>query len=185
MCHQSPSSSLFLVLKFGTLKTIMSNYFQEIFNSHVSASAGVADAATENIWNNMKISGTTWRLACSRQLRCVAQLCPVIGVMKPSGGISTWKRPFLPRGKISRPGRLVKALGYHTMQPNAFPDMHCTMLVKKPIRRPTRILIPRLQKSTALLTSLLERTLMLLVANRWRMMQGRCQWAKSQNRRPD
>ena len=34
----------------------MSNYFQEVFNSHVSASAGVADAATEDIWNNIKIS---------------------------------------------------------------------------------------------------------------------------------
>ena len=38
---------------------------------------------------------------------------------------------MLPRGKISRPGRLVKALGHHTKQPNAFPDMHCTMLVNK------------------------------------------------------
>ena len=77
-----------------------------------------------------------------------------------------WKRPLLPRGKISRPGRLVKALGHHTKQPNAFPDIHCTMLVKKPTRRPTRILIRSLQKSTALLTSLLETTLMLLVAYR-------------------
>ena len=52
----------------------MSNYFQEIFNSYVSASAAVADAATENIWNNIKtgllktteVCGTTrpnhWRL---------------------------------------------------------------------------------------------------------------------------
>ena len=52
----------------------MSNYFQEVFNSHVSASAAVADAATENIWNNIKtgllktteVCGTTrpnhWRL---------------------------------------------------------------------------------------------------------------------------
>ena len=31
----------------------MSNYFQ-VFNSHVSGSVGVADAATEDIWNNMK-----------------------------------------------------------------------------------------------------------------------------------
>ena len=31
-----------------------SSYFQEVFNSHVSASAGVADAASENIWNNIK-----------------------------------------------------------------------------------------------------------------------------------
>ena len=70
------------------------------------------------------------------------------------------------RGKISRPGRLVKALGHHTMQPNAFPDMHCTMLVKKPTRKPTRILTPSLQKSTALLTNLEERTLLLVVTNR-------------------
>ena len=32
----------------------MSNHFQEVFNLHVSMSAGVADAATEDIWNNVK-----------------------------------------------------------------------------------------------------------------------------------
>ena len=81
--------------------------------------------------------------------------------------MSTWKRPLLPRGKISRPGRLVKALGHHTMQPNAFPDMHCTMLFKiKPTRSPTRMLTPSLQKSTTLLTSLEERTLLFVVADR-------------------
>ena len=53
MCHQNPSSSSSLALKFGTFKTIMSNYFQ-VFNSHVSESAGVADVATEDIWNNIK-----------------------------------------------------------------------------------------------------------------------------------
>ena len=31
-----------------------SNHFQEVFDLHVSASAGVADAATEDIWNNIK-----------------------------------------------------------------------------------------------------------------------------------
>ena len=81
------------------------------------------------------------------------------------GGMNTWKRPLLPSGQLSRPGRLVKALGHHTMQPNKMPDMQCTMLVKKPTRRSTRILTPSLQKSTALLTSLEERTLMLLVTN--------------------
>ena len=70
------------------------------------------------------------------------------------------------------------------MQPKEMPDMQCTMLVKKPTRRSTRILTPSLQKSTALLTSLEERTLMLLVTNLWRMMQERCQWAKTQSRRP-
>ena len=31
-----------------------SNHFQEVFNLHVSTSAGVADEATEDIWNNIK-----------------------------------------------------------------------------------------------------------------------------------
>ena len=61
--------------------------------------------------------------------------------------------------------RLVKALGHYKMQPNEMPDMQCTMLVKKLTRRSTRILTPCLQKSTALLISLEERTLMLLVTN--------------------
>ena len=74
-------------------------------------------------------------------------------------------RPLLPSGQLSRPGRLVKALGHHTMQPNKMPDMQCTMLVKKPTRKSTRILTPSPQKYTALLTSLEERTLMLLVTN--------------------
>ena len=72
----------------------------------------------------LRISGTTSRLACSRQLRSVAQVGPIIGVLKPGGGISMWKRPLLPRGKLSRPGRLVKALGHHTMQPNAMRHAH-------------------------------------------------------------
>ena len=46
-----------------------SNHFQEVFNLHVSTSAGVADGATEDIWNNIKtgllktteeVCGTTW-----------------------------------------------------------------------------------------------------------------------------
>ena len=60
---------------------------------------------------------------------------------------------------------LTPALGHHKMQPNALPDMQCTLLIKKPTRRPMKILTPSLQKSTALLTSLEERTLLLVVAN--------------------
>ena len=136
-----------------------SNYFQDIFNLHVSMSADVADGATEYIWNNIN----TGLLKTTEEV--VAQLGPTIGLVKPGGGMNTWKRPLLPSGKLSRPGRLVKALGHHTMQPNEMPDMQCTMLVKKPTRRSTRILIPSLQKSTDLLTSLEERMLMLLVTN--------------------
>ena len=119
----------------------------------------------------LRISGTTSRLDCSRQLRrCLAQLGPTIGVVKPRGGMNTWQRPLLPSGKRSRPGRLVKALGHQTMQPNKMPDMQCTMIIKKLTRRSTRILTPSLQKSTTLLTSLEERTLMLSVINQWRMV---------------
>ena len=73
--------------------------------------------------------------------------------------MNTWKRPLLPKGKLSRPERLVKAVGHHKMQSNAFPDMQCTMLIKKSTRRPTRILTQTLQKSTTSLTSLEERKL--------------------------
>ena len=96
----------------------------------------------------------------------MAQLGLTGDVVKPGGGMSMWKRPLLPRGKLSRPRRLVKALGHHTMQPITMLDMQSTMLVKKPTRRSKKILNPSLQKSTVLLTSLEERTLMLLVTNR-------------------
>ena len=86
----------------------------------------------------------------------MAQLGPNVGVVKLGGGMNTWKRSLLPIGKLSRPGRLVKALGHHTMQLNAMQDMQCTMLIKKPTRRSTRILTSSLQKSTTLLTSLEE-----------------------------
>ena len=86
-----------------------SNYFQEVFNSHVSASAVIADAATEDIWN------------IKTGLLKITEVC---GTTRPhrlrreSGvGMSTWKRPLRPSGKLSRPGRLVKALGHHTNQP--------------------------------------------------------------------
>ena len=106
----------------------------------------------------LRISVTTSRLDCSRQLSCVTQLGPVTGILKPGGGVNTWKRPLLPKGKLLRPERLVKAVGHLKMQPNAFPDMQCTMLIKKPSRRPTRISTPNLQTSTTLLTSLEENT---------------------------
>ena len=106
----------------------------------------------------LRISGTTSRLDCSIQLRrCVAQLGHTTGVVKPGGGMNMWKRSLLPSRKLSRPRRLVKALGHHTMQPNEMPDMQYTMLVKKQTRS-MRLLTPSLQTSAALLTSLEERT---------------------------
>ena len=131
-----------------------SNHFQ-VFTLHVSASAGVADAATKDIWNNIKTG----------LLKTPEEVC---GTTQPH----RWRRETwwwnghmekTIAAKLSRPGRQIKALEHHMMQPNALPDMQCTMLVKKPT--------PSCQKSTALLTSLEERTLMLFVTNWWRIMQ--------------
>ena len=124
----------------------------------MSAFAGVADAATEDICNiiNTGLFKTT-------------ELCDTT---RPSHWhLETWwwsehaEKAIAAKGKLSRPERLVKAVGHHKMQPNAFPDMQCTILIKKPTRRPMRILTPSLQKSTTLLNSLEERTLLLVVAN--------------------
>ena len=65
----------------------MSNLFQEIFNLHARASAGVADA--DDIWNNTKIG------------------LLIVGVVKPGSGMSTWKRLLQPSRKLSSHGRLV------------------------------------------------------------------------------
>ena len=102
---------------------------------YVSASAAdVPNAATEDIWNNI-------RKAFSRQMRRgVAQLGPIVGVVKPGGGEGMWERSLQSCGKLSRHGRLVKAPEHHTMQPNALPDMQYTTLAKKLTRRSTRIL---------------------------------------------
>ena len=53
----------------------------------------------------------------------MAQLGHTVGIVKPGGGTNTWKRPLLPSGQLSRPGRLIKALGHHTMQPNEMLDI--------------------------------------------------------------
>ena len=64
-------------------------------------SAGVADAAIEDIWNNIK-TGLP---------KTTEEVC---GTTQPhrwrhgGGGMSTWKRPLLPSGKLPRPGRLEK-----------------------------------------------------------------------------
>ena len=108
MCHQNPSASSPLALKFESLKTITSNYFQEDFNSHVSASAGVADAATEDIWNNNKAG--------------LLKTNEVCGTTLPNHWRQEtwWWNEHVEKviaAKLSRCGRLVKALGHHTMQP--------------------------------------------------------------------
>ena len=50
-----PKSKCTPRLKVWKLKDSQtSNHFQEVFNLHVSTSAGVADGATGDIWNNIK-----------------------------------------------------------------------------------------------------------------------------------
>ena len=136
-----------------------SNHFQEVFSLHVSTSSGVADGATGDIWNNIKTG----------LLKTTEEVC---GTTLPyRWHRETWwwnehmEKAIAAKWKAFKACKAVKALGHHTMQPNEMPDMQCTMLVKKPTRRSTRILTPSRQKSTALLTSLEERTLMLLVTN--------------------
>ena len=86
----------------------------------------------------------------------MAQQGPNVGVVKPAGGMSIWERSLQPSGKLSRNGRLRKALEHHTMQPNALLGVQCTMLAKRPTRRSIRILTLSLQNNTALQTSLEE-----------------------------
>ena len=127
------------------------NHFQEVFKLHVSASAGVPDAATEDIWNNLKTG----------LLKTTKEVC---GKTRPHHWRSeTWwwnehvGEVITASGKLSRHGRLVKALEHHTMQP----DVQCIMLAKKLTRRSTRILTQSLQNYTALQTSLEKRMPML------------------------
>ena len=77
----------------------------------------------------------------------MAQQGPTVGVVKPGDEMNMWERSLLPSGKLSRHGRLVKALEHHIMQPNALPDVQCIMLAKKLTRRSTRILTQSLQNS--------------------------------------
>ena len=51
----------------------------------MSASSGEADAATEDIWNNIKTGvPKTTEEVCGH----------TVGIAKPDGGMSTWKRPL-------------------------------------------------------------------------------------------
>ena len=135
-----------------------SSHFQEVFNLRVSTSAGVADGATEDIWNNIKTD-------CSRQQEVCGTTLPHCWRHETWRWNEHVEKAIAAKRKAFKAWRLVKAPGHCRMQPNEMPDMKCTMLVKKPTKRSTRILTPSLQQSTALLTGLEERTLKLLVTN--------------------
>ena len=136
-----------------------SNHFQEVFNLHVSTSAGVADGATEDIWNNIKTG----------LLKTTEEVC---GTTRPHRWHreTWWWNEHLEKAiaakltafKAWKAGKGTRA-SYDAAKRNATHAVHHAR--QKPTRRSTRILTPSLQKSTALLTSLEERTLMLLVTN--------------------
>ena len=88
-----------------------SNHFQEVFNLHVSTSAGVAEGATEDIWNNIKTG----------LFKTTEEVC---GTTRPH----RWRREKL---WWNEHVEKAIALGHHMMQPNEMSDMQCTMLVKK------------------------------------------------------
>ena len=136
------------------------NRFKEVFKLHVSASAGVPDAATEDIWNNLNIG----------LLKTTEEVCGTTRSHRwrretwwwneHVGEVITAKRQAFKAWKTG------KALEHHTMQPpNALPDVQCIMLAKKLTRRSTRILIQSLQNYTALQTSLEKRMPTLYVTN--------------------
>ena len=138
MCHQNPSAPHLKVWKLKDSQT--SNHVQEVFNS------GVSDGATEDIWNNIKTG----------LLKTTEEVC---GTTRPHcWPRETWwwnehmEKTIAAKWKAFKAWKAGKALGHLTMLPNELPDMQCTMLVKKPTRRSTRILTPSLQKSTALLS---------------------------------
>ena len=136
-----------------------SSLFQEVFNLHVSMSACVADGATEVIWNNIKTG----------LLKTTEEVC---GTTRPHRWRrETWwwnehmEKAIAAKRKAFKAWKTGKGTRASYDAIKAVPDMQCTMLVKKPIRWSSRILTPSLQKSTAMLTSLEERMLMLLVTN--------------------
>ena len=64
------------------------NHFQEVFKLHVSASAGVPDAAIEDIWNNLKTGLLkTTEEVCGKQ-------CPTDCIVKPGGEMNMWETHY-------------------------------------------------------------------------------------------
>ena len=65
-------------------------------------------------------------------------LNPTVGLMKPGGGMSTWKKGHCYQAK-SFQGLIIR---HHTLKPNSLPNMQCTIFVKKPTRRSMIVFTP-------------------------------------------
>ena len=151
-----------------------SNHFQEVFNLQVSTSAGVADGATQDIWNiktgllqtTQEVCGTTrphrWRHETWWWNEHVEK-----AIAAKQKAFKAWKT-----GKGTRASYdAAKRNGRHA-------EHYAHQKTNKKVENtdPKSSEVYRLAKQF--------RTLMLLVTNQWRMMQERCQWAKTQSRRP-
>ena len=171
MCHQNPSTSSPLASKFGSLKTLRQAIIsRRVFNLHVSASAAVADEATEDIWNNLKtgllkkneeVCGTTRPHCWRRETWWWKEHIEKVIAAKQKA-FKAWKA-----GKDAR-------ASYNAAKRNARHAVHHAR------QEADKKVYENIDHNTTLLTSLEERTLMLLVTNLWRMMQERCQWDKAE-----
>ena len=93
----------------------------------------------------------------------MTQLGHTVGVVKPSGGMNTWKRPLLPSGQLSRPG--IRA-SYDAAKRNARHAVHHAR--QEADKKVYENIDPKSSEVYHLANqfrSLEERTLMLLVTN--------------------
>ena len=159
MCHQNPSASSPLASKFGSLKTLRQAIISRRSSTHVSTSAGEADGATEEIWNNIKTG----------LLKTTEEVC---GTTRPHcWRRETWwwnehvEKAIAAKRKASKAWKAGKGIraSYNATKRNARHAVHHTR--QEADKKVYENMTPSLQKSTALLTSLEERMLMLLVTN--------------------
>ena len=154
------------------------NHFREVFKLHVSASAGVPVAATEDIWNNLKtgLLKTTEEVCGTTRPHCWR--CETWWWNEHVGKVITAKRQAFKAWKTGKGTRV----SYHAAKRIARRAVHHAR--QEADKEFYKILTQSLQNYTALQTSLEKRMLTLQVTNPWKMMQGKCQWVMTQSRRP-
>ena len=127
------------------------NHFKEVFKLHVSASAGVPDAATEDIWNNLKtgLLKTTEEVCGTTRPHCLRRetwwwnehMGEVITVKQPA--LKAWKTGKGTTASFHAAKRIARHAVHHARQ--------------EADKEISGILTQSLQKYTALQTSLEKR----------------------------
>ena len=136
-----------------------SSHFQEVFNLHVSIAAGVADGATEDIWNNIKtglLKTTEEVCGTTRPHRCRCETWWWKEHVEK--GITARRKAF----KACKAGKGTRA-SYDATKQNARHAVHhaCQEVDKKVYEN----IDPESSEVYRLAISLEERTLMLLMTN--------------------